>query len=145
MTNEQLHKIGIALMAFGAELAKQFEGDETPIQEMTQKAQDTTAQIVEESKPKEEKKTTKKKSKAKSTATKAKEAASDDGNEAEQTESTEAESFTHDDLRKALVDFAKKNGKAKAYELLGEFGAKKAIEVPIDKLPNVFTRMEAGL
>lgn len=150
MTNEQIKLLGRAIVAFGATLAGetvvthvQSKAGPEAVSKAISEAQEPEAQtqVDDAPKAKDKKKNPAKQKTGKQSTTSTADAAPIDGNEAKQAESNGAASYSHDDLRKELVEFAKKHGKAAAYELLSEFGAKKAIEVPEDKLGLVFTRM----
>lgn len=137
MTEEQMKRIGNALIAAGQALVDATGESVSASEAATKIAATQTPTVEEKTEPKKRNKS--KKTKEVEAQENAK---TENTTEETQPKSNGKAEFTHDDLRKALVDFAKKNGKAKAYELLAEFGAKKAIEVPEDKLGAVFTRME---
>lgn len=85
------------------------------------------------------------------------EAEEQDETEAEGEEQTEADDFegledeapakvTRDQLRKNIVEYAKKHGKAKAYELLEKFGKSKNVDgIKEELLEKVAAQIDKGL
>lgn len=143
MTNEQLvNKIGLALIAAGHALVgtAKFEGK-------TEAKAATTAEPQTEAAPKEEKPKRKRRTKAEIAAEKAakeaetqeasEEVTEDDFGGEEEVPMVET-TVDEDTLKKALVTYAKKEGKEKAFGILGKYGAKKVADLDPSKYVEVY-------
>lgn len=64
----------------------------------------------------------------------------------EQLEESKAVSYTHEDLKTACLTASRANqeNKPKLKALLKEYGANKAVEVPLEKLEEVITKINKG-
>ena len=127
-TEELVNRVGLALIAAGHALvgtAKFETKTETPKVE---------AANTPDPAPKEEKPKRKRRTKAEIAAEKAAKEAAPVEDDFEAEEVAEAEVVTQptvdqDTLKKALVNYAKTNGKEKAFGILGKYGAKKVADL----------------
>jgi len=134
MTNEQLvNKIGLALIAAGHALVGTAKF-ETKQETTTTTTEAKTGAAPKEEKPKRKRRTkaeieAEKKAKAEAEATTDDDFGGEETNEAEVVEANTAVNVDEDTLKKALVAYAKKEGKEKAFGVLGEYGAKKVVDL----------------